>query len=120
MGGAPPSHVGRGGRGFSHAVLRFCCVSQTRTPEGHLVVNLDPTLREVLQEIRYMTRPPLGVALPRAAQQLLKGMEGVALGGRSTSLGVVVQVYNELWAGLSEVDQLLFQHKLQQMDNVSD
>ena len=92
---------------------------QTRSPEGQLVVNFDPTLREVLQEIRYMTRPPLSVALPPAAQQLLKGVEGVELGVRITSLGVVVQAYNELWAGLSEVDQLLFHHKLQQVDNVS-
>ena len=38
---------------------------------------------------------------------------------RSGSLQAVVQTYNDLQDGLSDVDRLLFQHKLQQAESVS-
>lgn len=54
----------------------------------HLVVNLDPTLSEVLSEVRYLTRPPLALRLPTALRQLTKNTDYSELKHRQTSLQV--------------------------------
>ena len=53
-----------------------------------LVVNLDPTLSEVLSEVRYLTRPPLSLRLPTALRQLTKNTDYSELKHRQTILQV--------------------------------
>ena len=56
-----------------------------------LVVNLDPTLSEVLSEVRYLTRPPLSLRLPTALRQLTKNTDYSELKHRQTILQVSAQ-----------------------------
>ena len=76
-------------------------------------------LCEVLREARHLSRPPLGFHLPSAVRHLQRSVDPRELWERSSSLQAVVQTYNDLQDGLSDVDRLLFQHKLQQAENVS-
>lgn len=59
---------------------------QIRNASGHLLVNLDPTLNEVLSEVRYLTRPPLGLHLPVSLRQLTKNTDYSQLKHRQTCL----------------------------------
>ncbi len=61
---------------------------QTRSPDSRLVVNLDPTLSEVLSEVGYLTRPPIGLHLSAALRQLTKNIDYNELKHRQTSLQV--------------------------------
>jgi len=76
-------------------------------------------LCEVLREARHLSRPPLEIHLPSAVRHLQRSVDHRELWERSSSLQAVVQTYNDLQDGLSDVDRLLFQHKLQQAENVS-
>ena len=101
-------------------------------------MNVDPLLIEVLSEIHYLTRPPLSARLPVSLRQLVKAIDFKQLKHRKTSLEVsllirleisevlrclffsqvVVESYNELQDSLSEVERMLFQHKLQEAEKV--
>ena len=83
------------------------------------MVNLDPTLQEVLREAHCLSHPPLSVRLPPVVRHLMRSVNPQELGERYASLGVVVQAYHDLEEGLSDVDRLLFQHQLQQAESVS-
>ncbi len=52
------------------------------------MVNLDPTLSEVMSEVRYLVRPPLSLPLPPALRQLAKSTDYTHLKHRQTSLQV--------------------------------
>lgn len=76
-----------------HNVFRcsLCCgvvVLQVRSSDGHLEVNVDPLLIEVLSEIHYLSRPPLSVRLPVSLRQLVKAVDFKQLKHRKTSLEV--------------------------------
>ena len=64
------------------------CFIQVRSSDGHLLVNVDPSLTEVLSEIHYLTRPPLSVKLPVSLRQLVKAVNFQQLKHRKTSLQV--------------------------------
>ena len=66
----------------------FSCPLQVRSLSGHLEVNVDPLLIEVLSEIHYLTRPPLSVRLPVSFRQLVKAIDFKQLKHRKTSLEV--------------------------------
>ncbi len=66
-----------------------------------------------------LIQPPLNVRLPTAVRQLVRSVDVGELGQRYTSLEAIVQAYNELLHGMSGVDRMLFQHKLQLVDSVS-
>ena len=82
-------------------------------------VNLDPTLCEVLHEASHLSRAPLRVSLPPAVRHVLRSVDTPELWERSNSLQAVVQMYHSVRDGLSDVDKLLFQHRLQLAENVS-
>lgn len=63
-------------------------VLQIRSSDGHLEVNIDPLLIEVLSEIHYLSRPPLSVRLPVSLRQLVKAIDFKQLKHRKTSLEV--------------------------------
>lgn len=57
--------------------------------------------------------------LPTAVRQLIKSVDVDDLRQRYVSLEEVAHTYSELVQGMSEVDRMLFQHKLQLVDSVS-
>lgn len=61
---------------------------QVQSPDGHLSVNVDPSLVEVLSEVHYLTRPPLSVRLPTSLRQLVKAVNFKQLKQRKASLEV--------------------------------
>ena len=65
-------------------------VSQVRSSDDHLEVNVDPLLIEVLSEIHYLSRPPLSVRLPVSLRQLIKTIDFKQLKHRKTSLEVCI------------------------------
>lgn len=65
---------------------------KVRSSEGHLEVNVDPLLIEVLSEIHYLSRPPLSVRLPVSLRQLVKAIDFKQLKHRKTSLEVIVHI----------------------------
>ena len=68
-------------------------VSQVRSSDDHLEVNIDPLLIEVLSEIHYLSRPPLSVRLPVSLRQLVKAIDFKQLKHRKTSLEVCMYSY---------------------------
>ena len=91
---------------------------QTRDSSDRLIVNFDPQLSEVLSEIRHLKRSPLNIRLPSHLSRLAREVDPSELRHRRTSLEVVVQTYNEIRQGLSQVEENLFLHKLQQTEQV--
>ena len=82
--------------------------------------NQRPMISMISSTFNYdlLPQPPLNVRLPATVRHLLKTVNVRELGERYTNLGAMVREYNDLREGLSEVDMMLFQHKLQQVDNV--
>ena len=74
-------------------------VSQVRSSDDHLEVNVDPLLIEVLSEIHYLSRPPLSVRLPVSLRQLVKTIDFKQLKHRKTSLEVRIHT-NFIHAGV--------------------
>ena len=102
-------------------VLNFIILylAQSHTASGLLQVNMDPTLWDVLHEATHLTRPPLCVSLPPYVRLILTHADPHVMRERVTLLQSVVQAYNQLREGLLDVDEQLFQSKLQSVDNVS-
>ncbi len=64
-------------------------------------------------------QPPLHVRLPTEVRQLLKSINLDDLLQRYTNLEAVVYTYSQITQGMSEVDKMLFQSKVQLVDGVS-
>ena len=98
--------------------LSFLFDLQTRDSSDRLIVNFDSQLSEVLAEIRHLKRSPLNIRLPSHLSRLAREVDPSELRHRRTSLEVVVQTYNEIRESLSQVEENLFLHKLQQTEQV--
>ena len=97
----------------------FCCLcDQAKGPDGELVVNFDQTLHTLLCEARHLSHPPLSVRMPPAIKSLTKTTDLEELRDRRASLELVMQIYRDIQAGMSDEERLLLQGKLQQIHKV--
>ena len=72
----------------------------------------------MLCEARYLSHPPLSVRMPPVIKSLMKKVNREGLRDRRASLELVVQIYRDTLAGVSEEEGLLLQEKLQEIHKV--
>ena len=96
----------------------FLLSPQAKAPDGELVVNFDPLLLQVIQEVHHLSCPPLNMRMPPVIKSLMKAVNEGEVRDRHMSLELVMQTYRDIQAGMKEEERVLLHNTLQQVEIV--
>ena len=103
---------------YTYTCIYFI-VAQCKSPDEQLVVNFDPELHRLLEEVHHLSRPPLSVKMPPVIRSLLKKVKRTELKERRASLELVVRTYTDIQREMRQEERPLLHSKIQQVETVS-